>query len=226
MLPLSLSDTDMQEKASGYLAIYFSLVLCGMDLSSLYPPKRVEEIENTKNARLKAEKYSAWRLLEFAARDCLGRPLEDFVFEKAPNGKWTSSGFHFSISHSGGAVAVAVSDLPVGIDIESCSVRLTDSMTGVLSPAQHAEYDNLPLEEKKIFLLRKWTEKEARFKCSDAEIFMPRQTVDGCAALLQDLITLDGEYVYSLAYKSTLLFDSEPIRLFDSGCEIVKYRFK
>ena len=96
----------------------------------------------------------------------------------------------------------------------------------VLSPAQHAEYDNLPPEEKKIFLLRKWTEKEARFKCSDAEIFMPRQTVDDCAALLQDLITLDGEYVYSLAYKSTLLFDSEPIRLFDFGCEIVKYRFK
>ena len=84
----------------------------------IYPPERQAEIEKCSNEKVKREKYFVWKLLEYAIFNTIGEPIENFNFEKNPNRKWVSDRVYFSLSHSDGVVAVALSDREVGVDIE------------------------------------------------------------------------------------------------------------
>ncbi|MBO5889522.1 MAG: hypothetical protein J6Q58_05220, partial [Clostridia bacterium] len=88
------------------------------NFSSLYPAERQREIESTLNMKVKEEKYYAWKVLEYALDKTFGYKIEDFAFSKTQYGKWETCGVYFSISHSHRVVAVAVSNEPIGVDIE------------------------------------------------------------------------------------------------------------
>ena len=51
--------------------------------STLYPPIRQSEIESTTNEKVKAEKYFAWKLLEYALNDAFGYNVKDLTFTKS-----------------------------------------------------------------------------------------------------------------------------------------------
>ncbi|MCL2446173.1 MAG: hypothetical protein FWD06_05350 [Oscillospiraceae bacterium] len=86
----------------------------------------------------------------------------------APNGKpYLPDGPHFSISHSGGMVLLAVSDSPVGCDVEPANrtVKNEAAIRRKLFPDE----DNVPF-------LQLWTAYEARLKSGlgdAAEIYFP-----------------------------------------------------
>lgn len=78
---------------------------------------RDEEICSALNEKVKRQKFFAWKLLQKGLNKLGFNPL-DIEFFKSGNGKWTSNKVNFSISHSEKAVVVAISDLPVGVDVE------------------------------------------------------------------------------------------------------------
>ena len=79
---------------------------------------RNEEIKSTTNAKLKLQKYYAWKVLEYAIKNDFNLNPLDVDFTKNANGKWKCSNFHFSISHSENAVCVSISTKQTGVDVQ------------------------------------------------------------------------------------------------------------
>lgn len=78
-------------------------------------------------------------------------------------------GTHVSISHSADAVACAVCDVPVGIDMESLA-RPRDHLAlaqMVHGPAQCEQMAGLPTDARALAFLQAWTQKEAWLKARE-----------------------------------------------------------
>ena len=87
-------------------------------IEAIEPPERRREIEKTANAPLRAAKVRDWEVLFFAAKRSLKLATEDAQFKKKHGGKWVCDKFEFSLTHTRSAVAVAVSNGAVGVDME------------------------------------------------------------------------------------------------------------
>ena len=80
---------------------------------------------------------------------------------------------HASLSHRLGWVAAAISDGPVGVDIECERPSRGDPNERaalMLSPVEFASWEALPADEREPALLTHWTIKEAWFKASPPEV--------------------------------------------------------
>ena len=89
--------------------------------------------------------------------------------EKTPRGKpyFPGSNLHFSITHTKTTVFCAISDVPLGIDAEDLNRKVSPTLAQkLLSPAEFAQYEAVPAEERNEALLRFWVLKEAEAKCS------------------------------------------------------------
>ena len=76
---------------------------------------------------------------------------------------------HVSLSHRLGWVAAAVSNAPVGIDLEverAARSDATERAALMLSPAELHAWSALPLPERERALLTLWTAKEAWYKAA------------------------------------------------------------
>lgn len=88
---------------------------------------------------------------------------------KMPRGKpyFVDSDLHFSITHTKSRVFCALSDVPVGLDAEEVTRKVSPALAEkILSPGEYAQYEALSDEEKNDALLRFWVLKEAEVKCS------------------------------------------------------------
>ncbi len=130
----------------------------------ILPSFAEKELNTIKNPRVAAEKRAGYGLLNYAAK----RLFDDFDVTKCylgETGKPLHSSIWFSISHSGGAVAVAVAEVPVGLDVES-----VDSLQRV----RRLEKRILRSDEHCDNPLVLWTTKEAVFKLEGKDrIFRP-----------------------------------------------------
>ncbi len=84
----------------------------------------------------------------------LGIPPEEVVFSYNANGKPVTRGAWFSVSHSGEQVCCAVSDVPVGVDLEQ--VRT--------APRRLQKAFGQEQQPNEAFF-RLWTKREALAKC-------------------------------------------------------------
>ena len=129
--------------------------------------ERQEEIEKCTNLRVKEEKFYSWKLLEVAIEEKLGIDPRTIKFKRMENGKWTCDKCHFSISHSHDVIMVAISNKPVGVDIE-CLLDNRD----YLSLKERTLTKDEPCDDPMTFL-KYWTKKEAYFKYSDLDKYVP-----------------------------------------------------
>lgn len=97
--------------------------------------------------------YSAWNLLhQVLLQNDL--PVSDVCFTESGKPFFKDGKIHFSISHSKGLCAVAVSDRPVGTDIELCRASYPFRMIEKsLSPREREAFDG--------DFTRIWSRKEA-----------------------------------------------------------------
>ena len=165
---------------------------CNFDV---YPEERREEINSVRNGRLKKEKFHAWKLLEMAI-ESLGINFRELDFIKNENGKWVCDKICFSLSHTDRAVAVAVSQNAVGVDIEKVSDRAQRVAKKVFSQSELDACDG----DEILYTTKLWTQKEAIFKTLDEGVFSP-QSIAISEHIVQTLeIEINGEkYVISVA---------------------------
>ena len=108
--------------------------------------------------------------------------LENFKILKTETGKPYIEGdpLYFSLSHSKNAGVFAVSDSPVGIDLEVISGK---RRTSVLNRLKDAEKNGV--NDEKTFLLN-WTAKEAYVKMLGGNIFADFKKLEFTGGILFD----------------------------------------
>ena len=192
--------------------VYLAEMPAAGEMPPLSCALRQRDIDAVSNPELKRQKYYVWRLLEYALQRSFGFKPDDVTFRKEGE-RYLCDRAHFSLSHSGNALAVAVSRAPVGVDLERVTERDTDRLTRrVLNPAEAAAYDALPADQRADFFFRTWTAKEALFKAAGEDVFHPTEqdTLQGGVKSYEKQI--GGERLYlSVATKTT-----ERIRLYEN----------
>lgn len=137
--------------------------------NTVLPAYAAKELKKITSERVIAEKRAGYGLLKYAA-DRMDGKLNIKKCTLSKTGKPEHKSFCFSISHSDGLAAAAVSSAPVGIDIEAESVF-----------AERERFGQLILHESEKALendmLHIWTKKEAIFKQRGTEAqFRPNET--------------------------------------------------
>ena len=181
----------MKPDSNALCDLYVARIPDAAPTGELWPPERACEVAQTKNERAKKEKYYVWRLLEHALAHSLGLCAQNLAFFKDENGKWGANGVFFSLSHTAGAVAVAVSRTAVGVDIEQYRTPRTDRLAArVLTARELADFEKTP--ERDAFLLQTWVGKEAIFKKGDEKKFSPANIETTDANVVTGTFDKDG----------------------------------
>ena len=169
-------------------AVYCARIPFDFESREIRPQQRAAEISAARCEKVRVQKFFAWKLLEHALAVRLGLTIDAADIIRGENGKWFCRGREdcfFSLSHTDGAVAAAVSQRPCGVDIERfvqkrfLSERLAER---ILCPEEKKEYaailpypENLhtAAEKKSRYAALKWTQKESIFKMRDGDTFVP-----------------------------------------------------
>lgn len=203
--------------------VYFSVIPEEIEYAPLQPQTRDTEVSRVTDEATKRAKYWAWKTLEYALFRSFGYKIQDLDIVKTKHGKWTAKNCFFSISHSGNAVAIIVSNKQTGIDIEDCESffrKMSDEkIATTFTKKILAKKEEIPKD--KTELLDLWTKKECLFKAGSKGTFIPRKifTVDQEVSTLHT--TYEGkDYAVSMAVK-----DKDLIRFYSyDGKSAVKYK--
>ncbi len=160
--------------------VYFATFEDGLQVTNVLPQARNEYVQSAAEAKIKRQRFAVWRLLDVALKERTGRGVESYIFTRQPCGKWTSPDLtlHFSMSHSEYAVAAAISDRPVGVDVQSVkefSRRDCAALANrILTEREKRDFFALPLQSRPSFLAELWAAKESLFKLDGNGVFKPR----------------------------------------------------
>lgn len=198
------------ENAS-FVKIYLA-PLPSSEIGTVRLDARQKEIDGVSNEKVKREKYFVWKLLEYAFNEQFGERAEQALLQKCATGKWVCDLCEFSLSHSGKLLCVALSNAPVGVDIEKIKTPKTDLSKEILSRAEQEVYQTLSTDEKVPFLITAWTKKESLFKKKNLLSLTRDAFREQDGAVFQTTIRLQGEsYALSVATdtpdKVTVFYD-------------------
>ncbi|TCC50865.1 4'-phosphopantetheinyl transferase superfamily protein [Kribbella capetownensis] len=136
-----------------------------------------------------------------------------------PHGKVRADGVELSVTHAGDLVGVAISDRPVGIDVEKVDPHLdVDGLAKVaLIPEEIHELSRHDENEKVRAFLRYWTRREAAVKATGEGL--PAKPGKITAGIQLEELDVDPDHVAALAVVSaeppvvrTFRFGSDPRR--------------
>ncbi len=198
-------ELDLKTENCKFLDVYVAaLPRGGADASLIEHEGRREELLRVKNKRLFLEKFYSWRLLERALLLRFAKTPSELCLARAVYGAWVLPSAYVSVSHSGGALAVAVSSAPVGVDVEKVGAPRSENFAErMLNERELSAFRDTPDSMKSEMLMRLWTMKEAIFKASGKERFVPRLTETASGAVSR--IVLFGEERFAVSYASSLL---------------------
>ena len=158
-------------------------------MEEILPRLSAEEQQRAARFRI-SEARHRFLLARVMLRHQLGKEIgivpESVFFATGKHGKprldipGTDQSLHFNLTHSGGFVALAISDDEVGIDIEnlrpvSTAERLAQRF---FSPEERKHVFELDGEARDRAFLRIWTQKEAYLKATGLGVGMPLRGVE------------------------------------------------
>ena len=191
--------------------VYISALPEDLPLGEVECKARQAEIDTVKNERVKREKYFVWKLLCYALERTFGLRGKRLDFVKEPWGGWSVGDVFVSLSHSEGALAVAVSRNDVGVDIEHVHTPRAKTLAEhTLCEEELLEYERLPESEKERRFLELWTVKEAIFKSLRSDRFLPKEICTIGAKFTTKTATVgEREYIFTVATQTP-----EKVRVF------------
>ncbi len=163
-------------------------------IENLYSKERMKEINLAKNENVKREKYWVWKLLESAFESENLSP-RDVDFYKDEFGKWKGNGLEFSLTHSDGFVGVAISDNPIGIDLQKVNFPNPDKFANrFLNESDLAKYLSVNESKKSSFVISHWTKLESAFKLLGDKKTVFDAKIDNLFFFEKDLILEEHPY--------------------------------
>ena len=181
--------------------IYIDDDIKGFDLESALPllsEQRREQVLRFKYELGRKTCAMAYMLLRRALREKYG--IEDApMFEYGEHGKPSIIGhpdIHFNFSHCREAVACAISEQPIGVDVESVR-EYKDSLVRYTMNDQEVQ-QILQAERPEVEFTRLWTMKEAKLKLSGHGLSDDmKHVLDGSEHFLTVINEKKG-YIYSV----------------------------
>lgn len=169
--PLSLKIEKAFQNNKTY--VYYAKIPKKYTFENLYPPQRQKDVQSTANLKVKEQKYFVWKLLQISLLHLFESDFKQIQFYKKTSGKWGAKGFYFSLSHSKNVVAVAISESPVGVDLQAVVNLKSGIESKILTKKERVQFSALSEEEKRVYLAEKWAQKESVFKMKNRIIFSP-----------------------------------------------------
>lgn len=191
----------------------------------VFSPERRKVLEGTRNQELLHQRHYAWKVLEYAAARSFSLRPEALSFRRNLFGRWSCDAFHFSISHTRGFVAVAVSNSPVGIDIENVADFKAKFQPGTDIFLAAAKKITAPQETCATpeALLDLWTKKESTFKAQQSGRFQPHKIRPDDSASAFCLALSEPVYLAVCSEKISraryYLYENSTARLMPSECK-------
>lgn len=144
------------------------------------------------------QSVAAYRLLQRALREEYGitEPQELAIGEHGKPTLKDHPEIHFSLSHCRVAVACAVSDRPVGIDIESIRSYRPELAAYVLSEADLQEV--MQAERPDVEFIKRWTQKEAFLKLTGQGISNEMKHLDMSGTESHTEVNLEVGYAWTV----------------------------
>lgn len=143
------------------------------------PEERKREIDACSDRSVKQARIANWALLRLAAKHGFSQDPDELVFTRRKNGGWTCNRFSISFSHADGLCCAAVSNAPVGVDLETAADitgRFGADKLEKLRARCFTKTEREAYPETVEGFLSCWTRKEAIFKASDKRAFSPVKT--------------------------------------------------
>lgn len=194
-------------RCDGVLVMYAPIKDTDMG-DALFPIERQREIDGCTNDKVKREKYLVWKLLALAVKKRFNLDFANLEFTKTENGKWICPDFHFSLSHTGGVVCVAVSPSAVGVDIEKVGTADRALANRFLTDAEREYSSTLSEKLAERFFFEAWVKKESLFKKNGGKALLPRSLDTLSADAISTGVTVDGEeYLIGLACQNNTKYE-------------------
>ncbi len=164
----------------------------------ILPKYAKAQLKAITNESVIAEKRAGFGLLSLILKDT-GRKADIKKCTRSSTGKPIHPDFCFSVSHSGGLVAAAISNAPVGIDLEVRGDSISEErvMEKILSGDESRDTDPLLL----------WTRKEAIFKRSGTEAVFRPGRIDSSKAPTKSVSFTYGGKSYILTVSADVLLN-------------------
>ena len=141
----------------------------------------------------------AFVLLQRALREEYGiTEVPEFVYNEFGKPSLPNLPIHFSLSHCKDAVACAVSDYNIGIDVESIVPYNPDVARRVCTAAELEMLEQS--DDKDVEFIKLWTVKEAISKYEGMGLSLPFAEIDTMNYLLCSNVSVNSRYVLSICY--------------------------
>ena len=173
-----------------------------INLNSL-PQWRKEKALQYKKLNDRKRSVLAFVLLERALREEYGiTEVPEFVYNEFGKPSLPNLPIYFSLSHCKDAVACAVSDHNIGIDVESIVSYNTDVARRVCTAAELEMLEQS--ENKDAEFIKLWTVKEAISKYEGMGLSLPFAEIDTQKYLTCSKIIFDRNLVLSVCFANAL----------------------
>lgn len=171
----------------------------GMQLVSA---ERAEKIRNFKNPAVARLSLGAGVLLAVVLEKH-GRKWEQDAIIQGEYGKpfLPNTDFHFSLSHSGEYALCAVSDAPVGVDLQKVKETIPSKTKRILSSEEEQYLQTLPDTQKIEWFYRLWSRKESLIKWDGRGLRLPLSEFSFVLeGVMQDELHFAGKKLYFQEY--------------------------
>ncbi len=199
--------------------LYIGRVINPPAYCPVLPEERQTMLEATRSEQVKAQRFYAWDTLLKGLFHSRGLDADEAALTRTENGKWVSAKCGTSISHCKTAVAAAISEGAVGVDIEPFEdARYREAL--LFRIATETERDLFPMLSVGQRIAALWTRKEAAFKRGDRDLPTPIEADAADPTVRSIVIRIDGvPYVVSVAAEQETL-----LRVFEARGESVAER--
>lgn len=204
MLKVYYAKIDALYNQEKYLAYYQEL-----------PKARQKRTDNYIDEEDRIRSVAAFTLLVKLLNDNkISYQNDDFKIDQ--NGKLylSNSDIYLNLSHSGSYVIAAISDAPVGVDVERINNnhKIKELIKYVLDDKETNEFNKSQNQIKDFYLM--WTKKESYIKCIGKGLSAGMSTINISKLKDYRFKCFDKEnHQFAICYKAKLVTDSKEIKL-------------
>ena len=139
--------------------------------NSILPKYTIKELKKITNESVRNQKISAYGLLKYAVEKSFKFDDNFKTLKKTKNGKPFAKNYCLSISHTTELIAVGVSKLNLGIDLEVVdNSKDFNHLEKFIISESESSINPKSIED----LISVWTKKEAQFKFNGDKIYNPK----------------------------------------------------